>query len=44
MYEITYIIDGITYKMETFYKNVTIKALKERYGNRLTSIKTRKLY
>lgn len=44
MYEISYKVDGTTYKMETFYRNMTIKALKERYGSRITDIKSRKLY
>lgn len=43
MYQITYTVDGITYKMETPYSTTTKKAISNKYGDRLTSIKATKI-
>jgi len=43
MYQITYTIDGVTYKMETPYSRLTIKYIKTKYGKKLTSIKATKI-
>lgn len=44
MYQIVYTVNGVTYNLQTPYSRRTMNVLKKKYSEKLTAIKSIKLY